>query len=436
MPRTIVIVGAGFGGLGVARWLELRAEAADVHVILVDRQPAHQYQPLLYEVATGHAPGRSEDAERALAAGTRVDLHAYERRFRGTRVTFRNDEVTAIDRHTRRLQFRGGAELAYDGLVLALGSEVEYYGIPGLREHAIPLKVTADALRIRRRILDGVARVHDDPDARWSIIIGGGGATGVEFACELGNALHALVARRVIRRDAYAIALVEAGTRLITAFPDRFARAALQRLHRFGVHVFLDTCVQRVDLGRVVIAPRPLRAGEQRDALLCGFDGPEHVLASDCLIWTGGIRFPVLPREAGFACDAKGRIVVGEDFAVRDETRVFALGDCAAETPRGAQLPLPPLASIAIREAPTVAANVLASLDDRALRRFRSRILPSILPLGGKRAGLAYRGWTWIGRMPWILHQLVALRYFCATFGVWGGARIWWRGARCYIQND
>lgn len=436
MARTVVIVGAGFGGLGVARYLELRAEHADADVILVDRQPVHQFHPLLYEVATGHVDGKTDAAEHALAEGTRMDLRAYTRRFRGTRVSFRNDEVVAVDRLTRQLRLRGGATIAYDALVLALGSDVEFYGIPGLREHAIPLKTTADALRIRRRILECTAGARSDAGTRCAVLIGGGGATGVEFACELGSMFRMLVRKREIRADTYAIALVEAGSRLLAAFPERLARAALRRLHGFGVHVFLDSCVQRAELGRAIIAPRPLRSGESRDALLCGFAGPELAIATDCIVWNGGIRPSQMPKEAGFPCDAKGRILVGEDFLVSGETRVFALGDCAAFTHPKTRQPLPPLASVAIREAPVAARNVLLALDELPLRRFRPRTLPAIVPLGGKRAGLAYRRWTWIGRTPWALHALIAFQYYCATFGIARGIRIWWNGARLYAQND
>lgn len=474
MPRTIAIVGASFAGFGVAAWLEPRAERADAEVILIDKKPYHEFHELLYEVATGSAAGRPEDCEKILASGVCINLNAYDRLLRGKHLTFRCDGVIAIDRHTRTLQLRSGEAIRYDALVLAIGSETAYYGIPGLREHAIPLKSVRDALRIRRRMLEwlqGTSRspaVHPslfrgrsppprpgsgralpsvDPSSasledrftsrqRFSILIGGAGATGVEFAAELGNFLRTLVARGEIRSHDYEITLVEAGSRLLAAFPERLSSAALQRLHWLGVRVLLDAVVKQVEFGRAVLVPRSLKPGEQRERLLCGFEDDSCTLEADCIVWTGGIQFPSLLRASGFPCDPKGRVVVGADLLVQGETCVYALGDCASFSHPRTKRPLPPLASIAAREAPTAAANVLGCLDGYPARFFRPPTLPSIVPFGGKHAGLVYRNWTWVGRGSWLLRSLVDCMYFCSTMGLRLGLRMWWRGARVYTQND
>ncbi|MBI4434573.1 NAD(P)/FAD-dependent oxidoreductase [Candidatus Uhrbacteria bacterium] len=450
MPRTIAIVGASFAGLGVARWLEPRAENADVEVVLIDKRPYHEFHALLYEVATGAAAGRPEDCEKILASGVCINLHAYDRLLKGTHLTFRCDEVVGIDRRTRTLQLRGGDAVRYDALVLAIGAETAYYGIAGLKEHAIPLKSVRDALRIRRRMLELLDRARRGTEQKISILIGGGGATGVEFAAELANYLRTLVARGDIRSHDYEIAIVEAAPRLLAAFPERLSRMALQRLHRLGVRVLLDAAVKQVELGRAIVAPRSLKPGEEREQLLCGFAGDSCTLEADLIVWTGGIQFPSLPREAGFPCDPKGRVIVDVDLLVQGEQCVFALGDCASFTqhhlfwqksgagftPSRATQPLPPIASIAVREAPVAAANALGCLDGYPLRRFRPPTLPSIVPLGGKYAGLAYRNWTWVGRGPWMLRSLVDLMYFCSALGLVIGLRMWWRGARMYVQND
>jgi NADH dehydrogenase FAD-containing subunit len=136
-------------------------------------------------------------------------------------------------------------------------------------------------------------------------------------------------------------------------------------------------------------------------------------------------------------------VVVGEDLLVQGEQCVFALGDCASFTQHhfsatkgGAGQPLPTLASVAVRESPVAAANVLACLDEYPRKRFRPPTLPSIVPLGGKYAGLAYRNRTWVGRGPWALRSFVDLMYFCSAMGLRLGLRMWWRGARIYVQND
>ncbi|MBI4433646.1 FAD-dependent oxidoreductase [Candidatus Uhrbacteria bacterium] len=436
MPRTIVIVGASFAGLGVAQALEARAEGVDAEIILMDKRPYHEFHALLYEVATGAAEGRPEDCEKILASGVCVNLNAYERLLRGKRLTFRCAEVLAIDRLTRRLQLRGGEELAYDVLVLAVGAETAFFGIPGLREHAIPLKTTADALRIRRRVLQVVAETSTAQVSPRSIVVGGGGPTGVEFAAELGSTLRAMVRQGKLSAGSVSVVLVEGASRLLSMFPERLHRLALQRLHTFGVRVLLDALVQRVEFGRVTIGPRPLRPGEQRSQLLCGFDGTSCTIDAELVVWTGGIQCSPLPQRAGFPCDVKGRIHVGEDFLVAGMTEVFALGDCVAFVhPRTGQV-LPPVAAIAVRQAPVVADNVLRLLNGYPLRRFRPPTLPAIVPFGGKWAGLVYRRWTIVGRMPWMLRVCVDGWYFMTTLGGIRGFRMWWRGARVYVQND
>lgn len=434
--KRIVVIGAGIAGWGVVRALERAARLEDIDVTLIDRRPHHEFPPLLYEVATGKAQGRAEDCEQILASGVCVNLNSYERVLARNHIRFLWDEAVAIDRRTRRVQLRTQGMVPYDALVLALGCETATYGIPGLREHAIPLKSVHDALRIRRNILDLVARVRKGSPEPARMVIGGGGATGVEFASELGSFLASLVVSGDIRREDYELSIVESNARLLPGFPPTASQEALRRLHRFGVRVFLDALVHAVALGSVTIVPRALHDGEQREHLLCGFDGDSYRIVVDCVVWTGGIAYPILPKDAGFAVDARNRVLVDEHSMIQGERCVFAVGDCAAFVPRGAKYPLPPLASIAVRQAPVVARNAVSCILDEPLRVFRHRVMPAIIPLGGRYAAFVYRAWTWCGGFPWYLHLLVTLRYYVGAFGMARGARIWWRGARIYVQND
>jgi NADH:ubiquinone reductase (H+-translocating) len=434
VSRRVVIVGGGIGGWNVARLLEQQAERKQYEVTLIDRRPHHEFAPLYYEVATGISRMMNRSAP-SLEDTRRRPLSAFSRLTAGTRMTYQCGDVVAIDRRTRRIRTREGDEIPYDVLVLALGSESAFFGISGLRTHALPLKSARDAYRIQRRFADLITRASDHPDQPSSVIVGGAGATGIEFVCELANTVRSLERKRVIPERVITATIIEASSRVLGVFPSRMSRVAVQRMHQLGVRVLLDTMIKEVRLGSVIVAPRPLRDGEDRSTLLCGFEGSSCTIDSDMVVWTGGIRYPSLPQEFGFRVDQRGRVIVDDQLLVEGETCVFALGDCAALT-HATHGTLPPLASVAVRQAPTVAQNVIACLEGTSLRWHRHRTLPSIVPLGGKRAAVAYQGRTWVGFFPWAFRVLVDGKYFMQAFGFRKGVVAWFRSARMIVQND
>ncbi|MDO8463398.1 MAG: FAD-dependent oxidoreductase [bacterium] len=433
IPR-VVIIGGGLAGWGVVKELEPYARHEDIALTLIEERSCHEFPPLYYEVATGIAQGDTGEAV-SLASSVCVDVVHLERFTRKANVAIVQDRVTAIHRAARRVVVLSGAEIPYDVLVLAMGVQTAYYGIMGLRDHAIPLKSVADALHIRRRICELIARARRGSVERFGIVIGGGGATGVEFAAELASACREFVRRGLLRREDVEITIVEGASRLLTAFPERASYLALRRLHRLGVRVFLDALVGKVTLDGVTVVPRPLREGEHREQLLCGFSGDSCELASDVTVWTGGIVPTALPKESGFAVNTRGAVVVDRTGLVEGERCVFALGDCAVfPDARGGTIP--PLASHAVRSAPIVGENVMRMLRAARLRAYRARELPAILPLGGKYAMLTYRGRIVDGWSVWVLRSLVDLRYFTRAFGLVTGFSIWLRGIRAYVKND
>ncbi|MDO8425823.1 MAG: FAD-dependent oxidoreductase [bacterium] len=433
-PHRIVVIGGGLAGWGVAQRLRSYARHGDASLTLVEERPCHEFPPLYYEVATGVRNGSVEEAA-DLAGGVCVDFRRLAHRTRQTGITVVRDRAAGVDRASRTVALRGGKIIPYDALVLALGSETAYYGIRGLRDHAVPLKSAGDALRIRKRICDLVERASRGSIERFHVVVGGGGATGVEFAAELATTCRSLVRRGLLRHDDIEIALVEGMSRLLVAFPEDASRMALQRLHRLGVRVLLDAFIKDASMDQVTVVPRPLREGEMRARLLCGFEGETCTLPADLTVWTGGIAPPPLARDAGFSVDRGGRVVVDRTGLVEGERCVFALGDCAAFPDRKGN-PLPPLASHAVRQAPVVAENVMAALEGANRRDYRARTMPAILPIGGKCVLLAYRNRVTIGMHVWCFRSLVDLQYFTTAFGWMTGTAIWLRGLRAYMQND
>jgi len=311
--HRVVIAGGGAGGL------ELAARLGRLHgpeaVTLVDARPFHVWKPSLHEAAAGTLDIHQE--------GLSYLMLAHLNRF-----SFVLGEVQAVDRERAVLKVGPVAgpdarilieprELAYDTLVLAIGSAANFFGTPGAERHAVTLETPENAEQFRLGILEALLRLDQakarDPQARLNLVIVGGGATGVELAAELREA------GRVVRayglpgfdpeRD-LAITLIEGAPRILAALPERLSRAATARLEEIGV---------RVETGRRVteVAERSVSTDDGRR-----FD-------ADICLWAAGIRGPQLLETLGLPLNRIGQLQVDERLRTSDP-RILALGDCTA----------------------------------------------------------------------------------------------------------
>ena len=295
----VVIVGAGFGGLEAARALR----RAPVDVVIVDQQNHHCFQPLLYQVAT------------ALLSPADVawPIRSIVERQRNVRVVM--DRVRGVDTEGRRVQGEQVA-LPYDYLVLATGATHSYFGHDGWAPFAPGLKRIFDATEIRRRFLTAFERAELTDDTAeqqrlLTFVIVGGGPTGVEMAGAMVE-----VARQTLQRDfrridprTSRIVLIEAGPRLLTAFPKHLSDYAQQALERMGVEVRLSTMVTGCDQNGVTL-------GDAR-------------LDASTVVWAAGVVASPAAAWLGVEADRAGRIKVGPDLAVAERPNVFAIGDTA-----------------------------------------------------------------------------------------------------------
>ena len=374
-PR-VVIVGGGFGGLYAARALR-RAPAA---VTLADRSNHHLFQPLLYQVATA-----------ALSpANIAVALRRVLRRQRNVSVVMA--EAVAVDLRRKRVELQGGA-LDYDYLVLATGATHSYFGHDDWAAHAPGLKTLDDALEIRRRMLLSyeAAERETDPDRREALltfVVVGGGPTGVELAGALAE-----IARHVLLRDfrridpaAARVVLVEAGPRLLPAFPADLSQAALERLQRMGVQVRLGIAVTGID-------GRGVALGAER-------------IESRCVLWAAGVQASPLARSLGVPLDRAGRVPVEPDLSVPGAPEVFAIGDLAAmKMPDGR--PVPGVAPAAIQSGRHAARNIRRLLRGEKTEPFRYLDKGSLATIG-RAAAVAQIGRLHLsGFIAWVLWLVV-----------------------------
>ena len=338
VPR-IVIVGGGFGGLYAARALG----RAPVDVTVVDRTNHHVFQPLLYQVATASL-SPSQIA---------YPIRGVLRHQRNTRVLLA--EVAAIDAARRTVLLTDGA-LPYDYLVLAPGARHSYFGHAEWEPLAPGLKTLADALDIRGRILLAFERAEreSDPERRRALltfVVVGGGPTGVELAGAIGEIACNVMARdfrSFDSREAQTI-LVEAGPRILPAFPASLAAKAERSLERLCVEVRTGEPVTRME----------------PDAVWIGGDR----VASATVLWAAGVAPSPLARSLGVPLDRAGRVVVNADLTIPGHPEVFVIGDLAA-CADAAGRPLPGLAPVAIQQGEYAARAIVAAVSGEARAPF------------------------------------------------------------------
>ncbi|HEY7741340.1 MAG TPA: NAD(P)/FAD-dependent oxidoreductase [Steroidobacteraceae bacterium] len=381
----VVIVGAGFGGLTVARGLA----RAPVDVTLIDRQNHHLFQPLLYQVATaGLSPADIAWPVRHLV-----------RDQPNTRVLM--GEVTGVD-PARGVVMLGDGPVSWDWLVLATGATHGYFGHDEWAAHAPGLKDLDDATAIRRRLLLAFERAEmaSNPDTArrlLTIAIVGGGPTGVELAGAIAElARRALVADfRAIDPTRARVLLIEAGPRLLPNFPEALSRYTAAALARLGVEVRIGTPVTSCDPQGVTI-------------------GAEFIPAAT-ILWAAGVAASPAASWLAMPGDRAGRVTVGADLTVPGHDHIYVIGDTAlARDARGQ--PLPGIAPVAKQQGAWVARSILARLAGRRMKPFAYRDVGLLATIGRKSAVISYRRLALRGWPAWWLwgaahiYFLVSLR--------------------------
>jgi len=376
--NTVVVVGAGFAGLRVAT----RLAKTQAHVILLDRQNYHLFQPLLYQVATaGLEPEEIAKPVRTIL-GRQANLE------------FRLAEVKRIDLD-RRVVLSDGMAIAYDYLVLAAGAEVDTFGNASIEAHALELKGLGDAIAIRNHVLRCFERAMTDGDparrGTWlRFVIVGGGPTGVEMAGALAELVRLVLRRdyRGLSAEDVRVTLLEAQDRLLPGLPLDLAAHAQRSLERKGVEVRYGAQVERVDPDHVT-----LRSGERLDAAT--------------VIWAAGARAVELVRNLGPAQGSRGRVRVEADLSLPSHPEAFVIGDAAYLESDGRALPM--MAPVAIQMAEAAAENIRRRIDGQSTTPFRYRD-PGGLATIGRNAAVAYvHGLKFRGLAAWIVWLVVHL---------------------------
>jgi len=370
MPH-VVVVGAGFGGLSATD--ELSKEG--FRVTLLDRFPYNTFQPLLYQVATGGLnPGDVTYALRYFAA-----------RHEGAR--FRVAEVVGIDHDQHQVICDDGVRVDFDYLIIGNGITTNHFGIPGAAEYTMSMYTRAEALRVRDTIFGSLEIISGEPEMSthgFTVVIVGGGPTGVEMAGQLAELKSETIPSIYpeINPARLHVVLVEMMDRLLAPFDESLQKYTLQELIKRGVDVRLNTAITEIEPDRVDFK-----------------DGSS--MPVDLVIWAAGVSGDPVVRNWGLPIGRAGRIEINDDTRVVGEERIFAIGDASVAV----NTPLPQLAQPAIqmgRFAAKQIARLHRGLETQAFHYHDKGTMATIgrgdavlqVPVGLKLTGvLAWVGW-------------------------------------------
>jgi NADH dehydrogenase len=386
-PR-VVILGAGFGGLTAAR-----AMADTAHVTVVDRHNFQTFLPLLYQVST---------------AGLAADhvAHPIRGALRKSGVQFRMGSPISVDHKNRTIKLDSSEVLAFDQLIVALGSVTADFSIPGVAEYALGMKSVSEALAIRAEVMrrfEDLCRFEDDTS--FSISVVGGGPTGVEMA----GAFAELVRGPLKNDQAHAAAhirinLIEAGPRILPMFSEKLSARAKKDLEKLGVNVLLNTAVAELKPRSIIVK-----------------DGNE--IASEVTIWAAGVK----GEPAGGLLNlplVSTRIDVDQNLQVKNYPGIFAIGDISGFVDKDGRF-LPMVAPVAMQQGRFIAKQIKRLADGKALEAFKYIDKGSMATIGRHKAVVEVKNFRMSGIPAWYawlwlhLFYLVGGRNKIGTMADW-----------------
>ena len=383
---TVVIAGAGYGGLAAARTLARRAP--DLHVILIDQHDYHLLQFQLHEAAVNKI-----DPE-TLA----LPMHALLPRG----VEFIQAHITGFG-FSARIVHTDRGDFGYDRLIIALGGQPATYNIKGLSEHALMLKSLSDARRIRGHLLMTLsalkARGANHP---YSIVVGGAGITGVELAAELSEGLAEMTHECDLDPGDVQVMLLEAAPSILPGFDAKTVEEATRVLKQMGVDVRTQAMIEQVEAERVVVRS----------------NDTSQVIETGTLIWTGGVRANWLVSSVGLTLGERGAALVDEHLRSVDHSDVAIIGDSAVvRDSRDGQVVMP-CGQLAKHQGAFIAHDILAELEGKPRRPYVPHMDGLLISLGGRR-GVGHVGPVWVRRLLARTLKIGAeLRYLLNTGGI------------------
>lgn len=377
-----IVVGAGFGGLNVAKSLA----GSPVEVTLIDKNNHHLFQPLLYQVAVS-----------ALSPG---DI-AYPIRtiFRKTdNIQVVMGEVVKVDLKSRRVVLFEGEILDYDYLVLAPGSNSSFYGNEDWQKFAIPLKTLEDALEMREKILLSFEFAQRRKMQNKSFkefltfVIVGGGPTGVELSGAISELIYKTILPDfpMLKREKIEVILIDAGNKLISNYEDDLSEYAYSSLSKLGVKIYLGTRVKNISKGMV--------------------ETDKGVIYCCNVFWAAGNVAPDFLKTLGVRLDNMGRVIVNSDLSIPGFPDAFVIGDAACFKSEDGKI-LPGIAPVAIQQGEYVAKIIRDNIPFGLRPSFVFRDKGMMVTIGKARAVAVLKENKFKGLFAWLLWSIVHVMF-------------------------
>ena len=401
VKERIVVLGGGAGGLELVVKLARKLKrSSETEVILIDKNPTHIWKPLFHEVATGSMNSYHDEASYRMLAS--------KHRFNFLLGMAEHIDLDAKTISLGSINDDDGLEMVpnravhFDHLVVAVGSLSNDFGIEGVSDFSKQLDSREQAELFQKNFAAQLHRVNamEKPDAKLSIAIIGGGATGVELAADMHNVVQRLreFGFEHFSKERLSVSVIEAAPGLLPRLPPRIGASVEQELERIGVRVRTNTMVARV----------------AKDAV---YTKDDEAIDADISVWAAGVKAPDWLANSGFPVDRLGRIEVDEALNVRGYDNIMAIGDCCACTMSDGT-EVPPRAQAAHQMASIAARNLLAKRKGKTQKAFIYRDFGSLVSLSkystvGNLMGNLVRGTVfvegWVARLVYLslyrLHQ-------------------------------
>lgn len=361
---TILVLGAGYGGLATVVNLQKKLGTNEAKIILINKNEYHYESTWLHETSAGTlTPEQS-----------RYDIKSV---IKEPQVQFVQAEVEAIDTAGKVVTTNIGTH-TYDYLVIGLGFEGETFGIPGLDTYALSIANIKAARQIREHMEYQFATwslEEEKDDSRLTIVVGGAGFTGIEFLGELSNRVPELCAEFDVPQEKVRVICVEAAPMVLPGFDEDLVKYAVHRLEEKGIEFSIGTPV--------------VEATEEGVKIKTGEEEFEFIKAGT-VVWAAGVRGNKLIEESGIE-NMRARVKVEKDMRAPGFDDVFIVGDCALMINEEVNRPFPPTAQIAMQQGETIAENLAFLLKGQPTKAFVPDLKGAICSLGDDDAiGVAF----------------------------------------------